>query len=131
MAQAGSRNRPLSPHLQIWKWGPHMAVSILHRATGTVNAIAGLGLLLWFLGALASGPEAYAAFAGHASAWYGQVVLFGVTVSVFIHAASGLRHFVLDIGAGYELDTNKLWSVLSPLIGIVLALAFWAVLLLR
>ncbi|MBM3595663.1 MAG: succinate dehydrogenase, cytochrome b556 subunit, partial [Alphaproteobacteria bacterium] len=65
------------------------------------------------------------------SAWYGQVVLFCVTVSVFMHAASGLRHFVLDIGAGYELDTNKLWSVLSPLIGIVLALAFWAVPLLR
>jgi succinate dehydrogenase / fumarate reductase cytochrome b subunit len=131
MVQAGTGNRPLSPHLQIWKWGPHMAVSILHRMTGTVNAIAGLGLLLWFLGALASGPEAYAMFAGHASAWYGQVVLFGVTASVFMHAASGLRHFVLDIGAGYELDTNKLWSVLSPLIGIVLALAFWAVLLLR
>jgi succinate dehydrogenase / fumarate reductase cytochrome b subunit len=56
-------------------------------------------------------------------------VLFGVTVSVFVHAASGLRHFVLDIGAGFELDTNKVWSVLSPLIGIALALAFWAMLL--
>lgn len=108
-----------------------MAVSILHRATGMVNAIAGLGLLLWFLGAQASGPEAYASFAGHAKAWYGQIVLFGVTLSVFIHAASGLRHFVLDIGAGFELNTNKLWSVLSPLIGIALALAYWAVLLLR
>jgi succinate dehydrogenase / fumarate reductase cytochrome b subunit len=118
---ATARPRPLSPHLQIWKWGPAMFVSILHRATGTVNAIAGLGLLLWFLGALASGPEA--------SAWYGQVVLFGVTASVFIHAMSGIRHFVLDIGAGYELDTNRIWSVLSPLIGLALALAFWAALL--
>lgn len=108
-----------------------MAVSILHRITGTINAIAGLGLLLWFLGALASGPQTYAAFAGHASAWYGQIVLFGVTLSVFIHAASGLRHFVLDIGAGYELDTNRMWSILSPLIGIALAAGFWAVLLLR
>jgi len=129
MAQAGTRNRPLSPHLQIWKWGPAMAVSILHRVTGTINAIAGLGLLLWFLGALASGPEAYAKFAGLAGTWYGQIVLFGVTASVFVHAASGLRHFVLDIGAGYELESNKVWSVLCPLIGIVLALAFWAKLL--
>jgi len=129
MAQAGTRNRPLSPHLQIWKWGPAMAVSILHRVTGTINAIAGLGLLLWFLGALASGPEAYATFATLAGTWYGQIVLFGVTASVFVHAASGLRHFVLDIGAGYELESNKVWSLLCPLIGIVLALAFWAALL--
>ncbi len=128
---ATASNRPLSPHLQIWKWGPAMALSILHRVTGTINATAGLGVLLWFLGALASGPEAYAKFAALAGTWYGMVVLFGITVSVFMHAASGIRHFVLDIGAGYELQTNKLWSVLSPLIGIALALAFWAVLLLR
>jgi succinate dehydrogenase / fumarate reductase cytochrome b subunit len=131
MAQAGTKNRPLSPHLEIWKWGPAMAVSILHRATGTVNATAGLGVLLWWLGALVSGPEAYATFTGHATSWYGMIVLFGITASVFIHAASGVRHFVLDIGAGFELDINKVWSVLSPLIGIALAAAFWAVLLLR
>ena len=53
-------NRPLSPHLQIWKWGPHMLVSILHRVTGDGMALVGLGVLLWWLGALASGPEAYA-----------------------------------------------------------------------
>jgi succinate dehydrogenase / fumarate reductase cytochrome b subunit len=131
MAQAGTRNRPLSPHLQIWKWGPHMAISILHRVTGTINATAGLGMLLWWLGALASGPEAYATFAGHAGAWYGMIVLFGVTASVFMHAASGVRHFVLDIGAGYDLDVNKTWSVLCPVIGLALAVGFWAVLLLR
>ncbi|MCB2047697.1 MAG: succinate dehydrogenase, cytochrome b556 subunit [Novosphingobium sp.] len=127
---ATATNRPLSPHLQIWKWGPAMAVSILHRATGTVNAIAGLGVLLWWLGALVSGPEAYATFAACAKTWYGQIVLFGITASVFIHAASGVRHFVLDIGAGFELETNKMWSILSPVIGIALAVAFWAVLLL-
>lgn len=128
---ASAKIRPLSPHLQIWKWGPAMAVSILHRATGTVNATAGLGVLLWWLGSLASGPEAYATFTGHATSWYGMVVLIGITVSVFMHAASGLRHFVLDIGAGYDLDTNKMWSILSPLLGIALAAGFWAVLLLR
>ena len=127
---ATATNRPLSPHLQIWKWGPAMAVSILHRATGTVNAIAGLGVLLWWLGVLVSGPEAYATFAACATTWYGQIVLFGITASVFIHAASGVRHFVLDIGAGFELETNKMWSILSPVIGIALAVAFWAVLLL-
>ena len=129
MAQAGTSSRPLSPHLQIWRWGPHMLVSILHRVTGTINATAGLGVLLWWLGALASGQQAYETFVGHATSWYGLIVLFGITVSVFMHLASGVRHFVLDIGAGYELSINKTWSVLSPLIGIALAVIFWILLL--
>jgi len=128
---AGTKNRPLSPHLQIWKWGPAMLVSILHRVSGDGLALVGLGVLLWWLGALASGEAAYAAFSAHATAWYGRVVLVGLSWSFFNHMASGLRHFVLDIGAGYELKNNALWSVLSPIIGILLTAAFWAALLLR
>ena len=128
-ASPSARKRPLSPHLQIWRWGPHMLVSILHRVTGTVNATAGLGVLLWWLGALVSGPQAYETFVGHATSWYGLIVLFGITVSVFMHMTSGVRHFVLDIGAGYDLDINRIWSILSPLIGIALAVIFWVLLL--
>ena len=106
-----------------------MAVSILHRVTGNGLAVAGLGVLLWWLGALASGPEAYATFQGHASAWYGMVVLVGISWAFFNHMASGIRHFVMDVGAGYELNNNALWSWLTPIIGIVLTAAFWAVLL--
>ena len=133
MAQAGTkgRNRPLSPHLQIWRWGPAMLVSILHRATGQAMAFAGIGVLLWWLGALARGPESYAAFAAHADAWYGKVVLIGISWSFFNHMASGIRHFFLDVGAGFELSGNNLWSILTPIIGIVLTAAFWAALLLR
>jgi succinate dehydrogenase / fumarate reductase cytochrome b subunit len=83
-----------------------MAVSILHRVTGDGMALVGLPVLLWWLGALAGGPEAYAAFAGHAGSWYGLIVLVGLSWSFFNHMASGLRHFVLDIGAGYELTTK-------------------------
>ena len=128
---AEARNRPLSPHLQIWRWGPAMFTSILHRVSGNGLAVAGLGVLLWWLGALAGGPESYAAFTGHASAWYGMVVLIGISWAFFNHMASGIRHFVMDIGAGYELDRNALWSVLTPVLGIVLTAAFWAALLLR
>lgn len=128
---ASAHNRPLSPHLQIWRWGPAMAVSILHRVTGNALAFAGLGVLLWWLGALASGPEAYATFAGHASSWYGMIVLVGISWCFFNHMASGLRHFVLDTGAGFELGRNAAWSVLTPVIGLVLTAAFWAALLLR
>ena len=133
MAQASPRGkaRPISPHLQIWRWGPAMAASILHRVTGNGLAVAGLGVLVWWLGALASGPEAYAAFMGHATSWYGLVVLVGISWTYFGHIASGLRHYVLDTGAGFELDTNTRWSVITIIAGIALTAAFWAFVFLR
>ena len=118
--------RPLSPHLTIWKWGPHMLVSILHRITGDGMALVGIPVLLWWLGALAAGPEAYATFQEQANSWYGMVVLVGLSWAFFSHLCSGVRHFVLDMGAGFELDTNKRWSVLSIVIAVVLTVGFWA-----
>lgn len=126
---AGVKNRPLSPHLQIWRWGPAMAISILHRVTGNGLAFVGLGVLLWWLGALVGGEGAYAAFTTHASAWYGRVVLIGLTWAFFSHMCSGLRHFVLDIGAGFELQSNNFWSVITPIVAIVLTVATWATIL--
>lgn len=123
------KTRPLSPHLQIWRWGPHMLVSILHRATGDGMALVGLGVLVWWLGALASGPAAYATFQGVMGSPLGLVVLAGLSWAFFTHLMSGLRHFVLDIGAGYELDTNRLWSMAAPIIAVVLTLGFWALML--
>jgi succinate dehydrogenase / fumarate reductase cytochrome b subunit len=128
---ANAKSRPLSPHLQIWRWSPAMFVSILHRITGDGLAFVGLGVLLWWLGALAGGPAAYETFVHHATAWYGRVVLVGLTWAFFNHMASGIRHFVLDIGAGFELKRNAFWSVLTPLIAIVLTVATWATFLLR
>ncbi|OCC23116.1 succinate dehydrogenase, cytochrome b556 subunit [Croceicoccus estronivorus] len=124
-------NRPLSPHLQIWKWGPAMLVSILHRVTGDGMALVGLFVMLWWLGALASGPEYYDLFVTLMTSPLGYVVLVGLTWAFFTHLMSGLRHFVLDVGAGYELSKNKMWSILSPVIAIILTIAFWAVILTR
>jgi len=123
--------RPLSPHLQIWRWGPHMLVSILHRATGDGMALVGLALLVWWLGALASGPEAYETFTWFMTTPIGYLFMVGLTWAFFTHMMSGLRHFVLDIGAGYELDTNKMWSILSPVIAIVLTVGVWTFILIR
>ncbi|MDE2301548.1 MAG: succinate dehydrogenase, cytochrome b556 subunit [Sphingomonadales bacterium] len=133
MAQASpsARKRPLSPHLEIWRWGPAMAVSILHRVSGNGLAFVGLAVLLWWLGALVSGPAAYAIFTSLAGSWYGQVVLIGISWAFFNHLSSGLRHFVLDLGAGFELKANAAWSWLSMAGGIVLTVAFWAAILLR
>ena len=133
MSASTSRNRarPMAPHLQVWRWGPAMAVSILHRASGEGMAWVGIPVFLWFLYALSAGPEAWVAFSRHASQWYGQIVLIGLSWAFFQHLSSGLRHFVLDVGAGYELDTNTMWSWIVPAIGIVLTVLFWAAIYLR
>jgi succinate dehydrogenase / fumarate reductase cytochrome b subunit len=94
-------------------------------------ALVGLAVLVWWLGALASGPQAYAAFQAVMGSIPGMVVLVGLSWAFFTHMMSGLRHFVLDIGAGYELDTNRMWSIAAPVIAIVLTMAFWAAILLR
>ena len=106
-----------------------MLVSILHRITGDGIAIVGLFVLLWWLGALASGPDYYAEFSGWMTTPVGYVVLVGLSWAFFSHLCSGLRHFVMDIGAGYELDTNKMWSILAPVLGIALTAGFWALIL--
>lgn len=128
--QAGTRNRPLSPHLQIWRWGPGMLSSILHRATG-IAASVGILVLLWWLGALVAGPAAYAKFADLADSPIGILVLVGISYSVIAHGVTGIRHFVLDTGAGYELETNKRWANISTALGVILTAVFWAALLLR
>ena len=107
-------------------------------------AFFGLGLLLWFLAAIAGGAETYAAFTGwvwadwSALEWSGaaivasivkillKIIVVGVSWAFFNHLCSGLRHFVMDAGAGYELDTNKTFAVLSIVGGLVLTAAFWA-----
>jgi len=118
-------SRPLSPHLTIWRWGPHMAVSILHRVTGTGLATFGAAVFVWWLVAAATGPEAYADFADWADEWYFLVLWVGLSWAFFQHLLSGLRHFVMDMGAGYELQTNKFWAVMTLAGSIVLTSLFW------
>ncbi len=133
---AEPHSRPISPHLQVYKWGPHMLVSILHRATGDGMAIVGGLLFLWWLGAAASGAEAYAGFVGYVWQqpdaaglsvwnWLGRAVLVGLTYAFFQHAASGIRHLVLDTGAGYELKANRSWAVVVAILPAVLTAALW------
>lgn len=121
--------RPLSPHLSIWKWGPHMAVSIVHRATGIAMATAGLVLFTAWLAAAASGPDAYAALLeciAHPLVHILLVIVgIGITWSFFQHLCSGLRHLVLDTGAGYELKANRKWASLTFLVSITLTAIVW------
>jgi succinate dehydrogenase / fumarate reductase cytochrome b subunit len=130
--------RPLSPHLQIYRWSPQMAISIFHRATGFVLATAGMLTLLWWLSAIGGGAESYALFKNYVvsagenpttfqiiSNWFFRLVALAVTFSFFQHLFSGLRHFVLDMGAGYELKTNRTWA-LAAFVAAIFATAFVA-----
>lgn len=121
--------RPLSPHLTHYSWGPHMLVSILHRVTGAGGAIAGGILLVWWLAAAASGADAYATFEAVASSPWMLIVWVPLTWGLVQHTLTGLRHLLMDIGAGYELRTTKLLA-LSTLIGsVVLTALLWALIL--
>jgi succinate dehydrogenase / fumarate reductase cytochrome b subunit len=122
---AATKSRPVSPHLTIWRWGPGMLVSILHRATGTALSIGGLAILTWWLYAIAKGPEAYATFTKAAMHPVGLIVLIGITWSFFQHLLSGIRHLVMDTGAGFELDTNKRFAVLTLVGSVLLTAALW------
>ena len=127
--------RPLSPHLQIWRWGPHMLVSILHRVTGTGLATVGSLLLIWGLAAAATGEESYATFLDLLTVESGAINIVGAVLGIglswafFTHLFNGLRHFVMDVGAGYELRTNKRWSVIVVAGAILATVALWAWLL--
>lgn len=117
--------RPLSPHLTIWRWGPHMLLSILNRMTGIGLAVVGAAAFVWWLIAAATSAEAYGSFVNHADNWYGVVVGIGLSWALFLHTLGGIRHLVLDIGAGYELSTNKMWSLITLAASVVLTALFW------
>ena len=127
-----SRNpdRPLSPHLTIWKWGPHMLVSILHRITGAGLATIGAAAFVWWLVAAASGPDAYGTFTAWASWKWSLIIWVGLTWPFFQHLLSGLRHFVMDTGAGFELHTNKFWALMTIVWAVLLTAAVWAYIIL-
>lgn len=126
---ATTRPRPLSPHLTIWRWGPNMTVSILHRITGAALSIGGLFVLTWWLIAIAEGQDAYDRFVTVAKNPIAIIVLIGLTWCFFQHLFSGIRHLVTDTGANFELKANKLSAVLTIVASIVLTALMWAYLL--
>jgi succinate dehydrogenase / fumarate reductase cytochrome b subunit len=126
---AATRTRPLSPHLTIWRWGPGMIVSILHRASGVALSFAGLAVLTWWLFAIAGGPDAYATFTSAATHPLGLIVLIGLSWSFFQHLLSGIRHLVMDTGAGFELGINKTFAILTIVGSVVLTAVLWFTLL--
>ncbi|SEV94711.1 succinate dehydrogenase, cytochrome b556 subunit [Luteibacter sp. 329MFSha] len=122
MAQTG---RPLSPHLQVYKWQVQMVSSILHRATGIINAVGSL-VVVWGLASIAAGPEAFATFTGIAGSAFGTILLIAWTLNFFYHLCNGIRHLAQDAGAGYAVQSFIRSSWMSIVGAVVLTALVWA-----
>lgn len=117
--------RPLSPHLQVYRFMLTMALSIVHRMTGA-GLYFGTPLLIYWLYAVAMGPEAYAFAMQIFGSLPGQLVLFGFTWAVVHHALGGLRHLVWDTGRGFNLITVETSARLLVAASVTITLAIWA-----
>jgi succinate dehydrogenase / fumarate reductase, cytochrome b subunit len=137
VAEAPKTQRPLSPHLGAYKWGPHMAVSIIHRATGSGLATVGAILLVVWLAAAASGGAVYAAFMDLFTVQSGEpniagyIVGVGLTYALFQHMASGTRHLFLDEGANFELKGNRITALATFGFAALATILFWGFMLME
>jgi succinate dehydrogenase / fumarate reductase, cytochrome b subunit len=99
-----TRQRPLSPHLQVYRPQLTSIMSIAHRASGIANS-AGSLLLVYWLAALAAGPDSFASASSLLGSLLGQLILFGFSVSLFYHLSNGIRHLMWDTGHGFDLPS--------------------------
>jgi succinate dehydrogenase / fumarate reductase cytochrome b subunit len=105
MAQAPNvspaASRPVSPHLQIWRWHVTMAASILNRITGVGLSLGALAVVLWLV-ALAAGPVTFGPVDAFAHSLLGQLMLYALVAALGFHLCGGLRHLVMDAGLGFK-----------------------------
>ena len=127
MANSSGPSRPLSPHLQVWKFHPTMLSSILHRASGVVNYIGAVLVAIWLI-ALASGEAAYT---GLMNALNGPIkilvilALVGFTLSLIYHMLNGIRHLVWDAGKGFDPAASNQRSVFIMVGAVILTVIIW------
>jgi succinate dehydrogenase / fumarate reductase cytochrome b subunit len=120
------QSRPLSPHLQIYRWSWTMAMSILHRATGTALYAGTLLLALWLIAA-ASGQASFDTAQWLAGSFLGRIVLFGYTFALMHHMVGGLRHFIWDAGLGYDAAQRMNLAKMTLFVSAPLTLLIWIV----
>jgi succinate dehydrogenase / fumarate reductase, cytochrome b subunit len=124
--------RPLSPHLQVYRWQLTSVLSILHRMTGIALAIGAI-LLVWWIGAASDGPDSYNRVQWFLGSWIGLLLLFGWSVALFYHLCNGIRHLMWDTGHGLDLKSVYAsgWTVLAAtavltVIAWIVGLAQWS-----
>lgn len=119
-------SRPLSPHLQIYRWPITMTMSILHRVTGGALYFGTL-LLAWWLIAAAAGPAYFDAANAVFGSWIGRLVLFGYSWALIHHLLGGLRHFVWDFGAGFSKAARDNLAYANIIASAILTVLVWVV----
>lgn len=121
-------NRPLSPHIGVYRWRITSTLSILHRGTGLALSLSALLLTAWLLAA-ASGADAYRAVAGFIASPLGLLILIGATYAFFFHLANGIRHLFWDAGMGFEMEQARAsgWTVVA--VSIAATALLWIVIL--
>jgi len=124
MAGTKTPERPLSPHLSIYRWPLPMMMSIAHRITGA-GLYFGTLLLAWWLIAAGSGPNAYAKVGGFINSAFGRLILFGYTWALIHHMLGGIRHLIWDTGRGFAPHERE-WLALATLVGsVTLTVLIW------
>lgn len=117
-------SRPLSPHLQVYRWQVSNTLSILHRLTGVGMSVGALALVAWLL-ALASGQTAFLQATEVFRSLGGQLLLIAWTFCFFYHLCNGLRHLAWDAGHGFDRETARKSGLAVVAASLVLTLAFW------
>lgn len=120
------QERPLSPHMQIWRWHITMATSILNRATGVALYVGVLIATGWAM-SLTAGPAAFDNYMALLGSPLGKLVLFGLTLSIFFHLAAGVRHLFWDAGEGLETKTADMTAAAAIAFSIAASLAVWVI----
>jgi succinate dehydrogenase / fumarate reductase cytochrome b subunit len=118
--------RPLSPHLQIYRPQISSALSIFHRITGVALSVGALLLVCWLVAA-ASGDAAYDGLSGFLRSWLGVLLLFGWTVALWYHFCAGIRHLAWDAGYGFALPTMHLTGRIVLAATAILTVLTWIV----
>ena len=125
-----SRQRPLSPHLQIYKPQITSVLSILHRGTGIILSIGSIILVLWIV-ALTLGESTYLMYSNIINNWFGKLIIFGFTFALFYHLSNGIRHLFWDAGYGYDLKHAYISGVFVIISSLLLTSITWLIVYLK
>ncbi len=119
-----SNNRPLSPHLQVYKPQLTTFMSITHRATGIALAVGTLMLVCWLIAA-ATGETAFNEVQAFLGSIVGRLLLLGWSFALFYHLCNGLRHLFWDAGKGFEIETAYMTGRIVIAASILLTIGAW------
>ncbi len=123
-SSSGAVNRPLSPHLQIYRPLINMVMSILHRMTGVALYLGSI-LLAWWLTAAAVGPDYFAFVSGIFGSFLGQIILFGFTWALLHHMMGGIRHFIWDTGRALDIESVRFLSMMTGVVSVTATILIW------